>query len=629
MYLSELKIWNFRKLGSSDDGKTPGLSLKFNKGLNLLVGENDSGKTCIVDAIKHVLLTESHEFHRIQYEDFHLEIEKTEGNKNRAKELKIECIFRGFKIEEARHFLKWAGIEKDDSGKGKYCLRVWLKANRKNRKVYVDFKAGSDDNGKSLGGKARDLLRAVYLKPLRDAENELSSGRSSRLSKVLDSHKAFKEKDEHTIMSAVEEANNKIEGYFKGSSDDKSGKTILESINTYLEAFSNQNNPLNSDISIADMDLKSILEKLSLSLSEHKVGLGSENILFIAAEFLLLQRVDYTGLKLALIEEIEAHLHPQAQLRLVEYLQNETDDLGVQLILTSHSPILASTIKLRNLIVVKDGDIFPMGKEFTKLLKGDYLFLERFLNSTKSNLFFAQGVILVEGDAENLLIPTIASIIDLPLSKYGVSIVNVGSTAFLRYSRIFQRQNDERMQIPVACITDCDVKPNKNSDEDDSTFIKIDEYNSKIKEAIETKQERYDGQTVKTFVSPDWTLEYVLALSGFTEEFYKAVLYAEKIKNSDEYGLTKKKEKKCNKKVEENLGKWRGKGWSKEKIAFEIYNNIMLDKSISKAITAQCFAKILNKLDKEEVKNRIKEDDKLKYIVEALNHVSNQGDNND
>ena len=41
----------------------------------------------------------------------------------------------------------------------------------------------------------------------------------------------------------------------------------------------------------------------------------------------------------------------------------------------------------------------------------------------------------VEGDAEAILLPTIAKIINRPLAKYGVSIVNVGSTAFLRYSK--------------------------------------------------------------------------------------------------------------------------------------------------------------------------------------------------
>ena len=57
--------------------------------------------------------------------------------------------------------------------------------------------------------------------------------------------------------------------------------------------------------------------------------------------------------------------------------------------------------------------------------------------------------------------PTIAEIIGKPLSKYGVSIVNVNSTAFLRYSRIFQRKDvtEGEMGITVAVVTDNDIKP--------------------------------------------------------------------------------------------------------------------------------------------------------------------------
>jgi putative ATP-dependent endonuclease of OLD family len=70
MYLSELKIWNFRKYGEGEkkspigEEKNPGLHLRLNSGLNLLVGENDSGKTAIIDAIKMVLFTQSYEYYR-------------------------------------------------------------------------------------------------------------------------------------------------------------------------------------------------------------------------------------------------------------------------------------------------------------------------------------------------------------------------------------------------------------------------------------------------------------------------------------------------------------------------------------------------------------------------------------
>ncbi|MCB0340311.1 MAG: AAA family ATPase, partial [Bdellovibrionales bacterium] len=73
MYLSNIRLWNFRKYGnpSNFDLSEPHLDLNFTKGLNVLVGENDSGKTAIIDAIKLVLKTHSYEWIRVCEEDFY------------------------------------------------------------------------------------------------------------------------------------------------------------------------------------------------------------------------------------------------------------------------------------------------------------------------------------------------------------------------------------------------------------------------------------------------------------------------------------------------------------------------------------------------------------------------------
>jgi len=57
MYLSKIRLWNFRIFGSNAplDLNKPNLELDFNEGINVLIGENDSGKTAIIDAIKLVL----------------------------------------------------------------------------------------------------------------------------------------------------------------------------------------------------------------------------------------------------------------------------------------------------------------------------------------------------------------------------------------------------------------------------------------------------------------------------------------------------------------------------------------------------------------------------------------------
>ena len=525
MYLKSLKIENFRKFEK--------LQVDFTKGLNLLVGENNAGKTAIIDAIKYVLNTQSFDYIRPIYEDF---FNSSNNESNRTENFYIECIFEDLKSHEASSFLEWLGFRNS----GASFLKVWLSAKRKDRKIFYEVRAGADGEGSQLSGEARDYLRATYLKALRDAESELAPKKGSRLSQILDNHELFEDKESHKLKEIMETTNSEIEMYF---SDASGGKDLMDVLNGYLKDFSLASNQLESKFSMSGSSLKSILEKLGLKIfntsESNSQGLGSHNLLYIAAELLLLKKVGYAGLKLGLIEEIEAHLHPQTQIKLIEAIQGIGETNDIQFIMTTHSPNLASKIKLENLIVVKNGNAYPMGNAYTKLDKGDYYFLERFLDSTKANLFFANGVILVEGDAENILLPTIAKLIGKNLSNYGVSIVNVGSVAFLRYSKIFLRQLEPHFNVPVAVITDVDVKPYESKvkikDDVSGTEREMtkDEVETDRTSTILAKNTKYNDEKVKSFIAPYWTLEYTIALSCLSKLFYQAVYISWKIKDAD------------------------------------------------------------------------------------------------
>lgn len=610
MYLSTIKIENFRKYKN--------LTVEFTAGLNLIVGENDSGKTAIIDAIRYVLHTQSYEYIRPLYEDFYLENTKDESH--RSTKFKIECIFKDFKEYEAKSFLEWLSIDVN----GDYYLKVWLEGTRKGSKVYYDFRAGGDDEGSQMSAEARDYLRVTYLKPLRDAESELTPKRGSRLSQILDSHEAFEDKENHRLKRIMKLTNKAIEKYFTNYD----GKDLLEDINIYLKDFSLETNRLNSKFQVSESSLKSILEKLTLKLFNHEVsenniqGLGSQNLLYISAELLLLKKSEYSGLKLALVEEIEAHLHPQTQLRLIEAIQDIAESYNIQFIVTSHSPNLASKVKLKNLILCKNSKVYPMGEDYTKLQKGDYYFLERFLDSTKANLFFANGVILVEGDAENILIPTLAKLINKDLSKYGVSIVNVGSVAFLRYANIFLRQSEPKMDIPVSLITDVDVKPIECKPTVKENGVKKEltkeELESKRKQTILDKESKYE-KPIKSFIVPYWTLEYTIALSCLSQIFNQAVFISWRSKSKD-YAYTEEEKQNYIKEANEKYEEWEENNKTTEEIAYEIYKNILLDKQISKAVVAQIFAQLLNEADLTLYD--ICNDEKLKYLVDAIDYAT-------
>lgn len=468
MIVSELKLYNFRRF-KSQNGE-PGLSISFHKGLNALVGENDSGKTAVIDALKLVLLTQSNESIRPKEEDFYM------GKDGEiCSEIKIDCTLTDLTDNEAKNFIEYLNF--DNSGNEvSYFLNLHYQARKDGYRIFQELWAGDEEDGTSLDGKARDLLRTVYLKPLRDAEREMRSGRNSRISQILLSHPVFKDQESHPILEIFQRANKDIEDYFL---NDESGKIILKTIRSNLSSFNDQDKNSNANLKASDIQIKAILESLSLKVQEQNPGLGELNLLFIAAELLLLKEDSYGGLKLALIEELEAHLHPQAQLRLINFLQNEYIENDVQIIVSTHSPILASKINLKNIILMKDGKGCELACAKTGLEKRDYLFFQRFLDSTKANLFFAKGVILVEGDAENILIPVLADILGYPLEKFGVSVVNVGSTAFLSFSRIFLRKDDQNIDIPVSVVTDCDVRPTKAEDGEGSYDFKKEESSKK------------------------------------------------------------------------------------------------------------------------------------------------------
>ena len=638
MIISELKIYNFRQFKSVNG--VPGLEITFHKGLNALIGENDSGKSAVIDALKLILLTQSNEYIRPSDEDFYKPVEG-----EACSELKIDCTIAEFTQNEAKNFIEYLSFTKTGD-KDEYTLELHYRAWKEGHKIYQELRVGDIDDGISIDGKAREFLKAVYLKPLRDAEREMSSGRGSRISQILLNHPVFKDKKKHAVLDIFQDANRRIENYF---TDDTDGKRILQTIRNNLESFNDNGQASNAELKTSDIQLKAILESLSLDAPEINPGLGELNLLFIAAELLLLKDDTDGGLKLALIEELEAHLHPQAQLRLISYLQNEYNENDVQIIISTHSPILASKINLKNLILMKNGTGFDLAEGMTGLQKGDYLFLQRFLDSTKANLFFAKGIIMVEGDAENILVPILADILGYPLEKYGISIVNVGSTAFLRYSGIMVRKDGADIGIPVSVITDCDVRP---YDVDPTTKEKIfNEKEAESAQAKKAKDRKYTNSSVRGFTSPRWTLEYCIAMSCLSDDFHKAIHYGRKILNAQEYiSLTDAKIDEANRDAEAEAQEW--SGLSHAERAYHIYNLMLNDDGNSslKAIVAQCLASILRwktsiipdritqekmfdldlygfKTDegkKAVLKSTIESDPFLSYIVNAIKYAAGE-----
>lgn len=507
MYISSLKLWNFRKYGESKEiteDTTPNLDVVFNKGLNVLIGENDSGKSAILDAIKLVLKTHAYEWIKIEKDDFHKDTTK----------LRIEIVFRGLEVYEARHFTEWLGWDKEEDGESnKPLLRLIYQVDRNYQRIIpAEVCAGMDFTGMPLNAAAREYLKTTYLKALRDADSELTAKRNSRVAQIFQNHELLKKKigESHPFEDVIAQSNASVNEWF----DDPANKPqIKDIINEFVKAFISDD--IDAIFDLSKPEILSILEKLAIGIyGNSNPGLGTLNRLYMAVELLHLRKENWDGARICLIEELEAHLHPQAQLKVIKKLQSEA---GVQIILTTHSPNLASQVPLESLIICKNNDAFPMGTTYTQLDKHNYKYLERFLDVTKSNLFFAKGVILVEGWSEQMLIPALAKKLGYDLAKREVSIINVGSTAYLHFAKIFLRNGDTKMGVPVAIVTDLDNRPN-----DKGEFIETDKQKAR-RESLEGLQTELTDTDVELNIAKEWTLEWCLYKSNLSDLFKQSI----------------------------------------------------------------------------------------------------------
>ena len=594
MYIAKLSLWNFRKFGIPEytiDINSPHLEVEFKPIMNVLIGENDSGKTAIIDAIKYVLKTHAYEKIWITDNDFY------EG----SSEFRIEIIIKGFTDLEASHFTEWLSWENVTSN-GEMTnlpfLRLIFKAHRRENGIWPSpISAGSTIDGSMLDPDAREYLKVTYLKPLRDAEDEMTAKKASRLSQILSGHDLFR-KDQatpHRFEEIVKTANNDIENWFIDTAPNTNGKTnkeqIKDIVDGFLKSFISPSSEAN--LSLANPDLKNILEKLSLQIiSQTNPGLGSENRLYMAAELLHLSKDNTLGMRSCLIEELEAHLHPQAQMKVIEALEKEEN---VQFIITTHSPNLASKInisqdKTTNVILCKNSKAYSLYPGKTQLQKKDYWHLQHFLDVTKSNMFFAKGVMMVEGWAEAILIPAIARAMEKDLTLSEVSVVNIGSTAYLHFANIYM-PTDRVMDMPVAIITDLDIRPDENGK------FSIDAENAKRQE-ITSKIDTEYYNNIQINIAYQWTLEWCLFNSlTYKEAFMAAVSTV----HSDTAEFKKDEE-----------GNWVNENDFKFKFIKKL-----TDKSLKKVAIAYNLANWIT----ENAVAPLNDDPYIEYIVSSINHV--------
>jgi putative ATP-dependent endonuclease of OLD family len=157
------------------------------------------------------------------------------------------------------------------------------------------------------------------------------------------------------------------------------------------------------------------------------------------------------GVTILAIEEPEAHLHPVNQ-RLIyrDVIKNNNHSV----LLTTHSTHITSIAPIESIVHLhakKDEGTKINATADMPIGAGEFLDVERYLDVKRGEIYMGKAVILVEGIAEEYLVPKFAELLGKPLNEKGIIVCNVNSTNFTPYVKLLRN-----LEIPYAVITDGD-----------------------------------------------------------------------------------------------------------------------------------------------------------------------------
>lgn len=350
MHLSSLALTNFRACRDT--------IVSFAPDLTVLVGENASGKSAVVDALRLTTFPVSGR----QTAWFSAERDLS-SSVSRGESVRLTARYSGLsEVEKAVYMAELIDPHEDLIYTAGFATA--LGTPRRSVVSWSVGESGAEDPEPAL----RRRIAHVYLPPLRDAVRDLDGGDRAQLHEVMDLLLAGDHEKREDFLTTAADAVRTVAKH-------PAATQTRDTIQDYFSRTTPPNRGHVIALNEQEMELPRIARLLRIQLAEAGVavtdiaaaGLGYANLLYIAMIVLQLAKAEDSDLTLLLVEEPEAHLHPQLQLVLLDFLQQQARSSGqnadtarpagkVQVVVTTHSPILASTVSIRQVVIVARDD---------------------------------------------------------------------------------------------------------------------------------------------------------------------------------------------------------------------------------------------------------------------------------